>query len=226
MKQGKFKKAILALAVTTLVGAMSSAYAGGPLKGTKCWSLDPVLGKDAFVQLTFKRIGNGQSVFSGHALRADGSHGERVLKMSGTTSKYTYVGNDDAEISVHLLDLTSSGVKLNKDPASVFNESGHLVVSQYAVRLDPDSLNGAFTGLETLADVDGPLTGPAVTYHSQHANNAYAAHASNYLGAVSCDGTVPGFDNCGTVLPLNNSGTLTLIGSNKRQCKAANPFND
>lgn len=226
MKQENIKKATIALAATILVGTMSSAYAAGSLRGTKCWKLEPVLGKETFVELTFKRIGNGQSVFSGTALRLDGSHPERVLQMSGSSSRYTYTGNDNTDISLHLLNLNLAAAKLSKDPATVLDETGHVILSHYTVRLDPSSLNGAFEGTDVLSEFPGGLTGPAVTYHSQHANNAYSEHASNYLGGISCDGTVPGFDNCGTILPINNAGTLTLLGNNKRQCRQANPFNN
>lgn len=220
MKQGNIKKATLALATTVLIGSMSTANAAGSLSGTKCWQLDPVVGKQTFIRLTFKRIGNKQSVFSGNALRFDGSHKERVLQMSGSTSRYSFTGNDGAEVSTHLLNLTSVGTKLSEDPATLLDEVGHTVLSQYSIRLDPSNLSGAFEGIDTLSDFPGGLTGPLNTYHAKHAANGYnTINPNNFLGGLECNSPDTGHVNCGTVLPINNAGTMTLVGSGKNACK-------
>lgn len=210
------------------MGSVSSVYANGgsgSLHGTKCWTLDPVVGKDTFVELTFRRIGNRQSIFSGTAIRNDGTKPDRVLQMSGTTSHHSFIGDGDTEISRHLLNLTYSFSKTGTDPANAFTETGAVLRGHYAIRLNPENLNGYFEGNDIVLDFPGGLTGPAATFSSQDPNNdAYKPlGANNYLGGILCDGTIPGFDNCGSIVPLNNAGTLTLVGQNRRQCHAANP---
>lgn len=193
------------------------------LRGTKCWVLDPVLGKETFVQLTFKRIGNGQSVFSGFAVRNDGSKPDRVLQMSGGAGRHSFVGDGDVEIDRHLVNLTYSFSKIGTDPNKAFLETGAALRGHYAFRLDPSDLSGFFEGNDFVLDWSPPLTGPSVTYTASDARNAYSTIANNYLGGIQCDGTVSGFDDCGTIIPLNNAGTVTLVGSNPNQCAAANP---
>lgn len=225
-----FKFAMSVLIASMLVGGVSNVSAGqqGPrsLKGTKCWTLDPVLGKDTFVELTFKRIGNGQSIFSGTAVRTDAQKPDRILQMSGSTSVHSFIGDDETEITRHMLNLTYAFSKTGTNPANAFTETGAALRGHYAIRLDPSSLNGYFEGNDIVMDFPGGLTGPAATFDAQSVNNPYAAlGANNYLGGILCDGTVPGFNNCGTIIPVNNAGSLTLVGKNKRQCKNANPFN-
>lgn len=193
------------------------------LVGTKCWVLEPALGKGTFLELRFVPIGGGHSLLSGQAVRNDGSKPDRVLQLSGSASRHTFVGDGDATISRFLVDLHYSFSKTGTNPANAFVETGANLLGHYNIRLNPDDLSGVFEGRDVVLDWAAPLSGPSETLDAKAAQNAYSSIANNYLGGLTCDGTVPGFDNCGTYLPINNTGTLTLVGSNRRECRIANP---
>lgn len=211
------------------VGATGSGSGSGPAaalktKGTKCWVLDPVLGKQTFLRLRFTTIGQGHALFSGQAVRTDGQKPDRVLQISGSSSKHSFVGDGDETIERILMDFHYSFSKIGTDPANAFAETGAGLLGHYNVRLNPEDFSGVFEGRDLVLDWQPPLTGPAITYAAdQVPENGYASIANNYLGGVACSDEVPGFNNCGTILPINNTGTLTLVGTNKQECDAAAP---
>ncbi|MEM7254211.1 MAG: hypothetical protein AAF493_22565 [Pseudomonadota bacterium] len=215
-----FKKALLGLgAAAMMMGVAGTASAGNfPLSGTKCWVLDPVLGKETFVELKFRWIGGKQALFSGTAVRTDGQKPDRILQMSGSTSRHTFEGDGGVNISRHMLNLTYAFSKTGTDPANAYTETGAALRGHYAIRLNPANLDGYFEGNDIIMDFPGGLTGPATTSAADNSMN-------EYLGTISCDGNlVPGqFDNCGTIIPVNNAGSLTLVGSNAWQCYLQRP---
>ena len=234
---------ISGLIVTTsiLLGSLSVPFVSGhqqqnippkgALNGTYCWAVDSVVGKDAFLTLTFKRIGNRNALFSGTGVRLDGRNPDRVLQFSGSTSRHRYLGDHHTLIDRHLLHATYSFSKLNSlSPDEAFSETGNPLVGHYAIRLDAKTLNGRFEGADTGYNwIEPPLTGPSATWTAEsggpgNPNNEYSVFPNNYLGGITCDGSVPGFDNCGTFIPVNNTGLLTLMGVNERQCRSKNPI--
>ena len=236
-RQGFFFSAVAGVAMSALLGAASAAAGGIPrsdaLEGTYCWEVEPVIGLDAFLTLTFLRIGNGNALFSGTAVRLDGRSPDRVLQFSGSSSRHKFRGDNDTVIDRHLLAAEYSFSKLNNlDPAQAFDETGNPLVGHYAIRLDARTLDGRFEGNDTGYNwIEPPLTGPAATFTAEpgglgNDRNDYAVIPNNYLGGMLCDGTVPGFDNCGTFIPVNNTGPLKLVGIGARQCRALNPFGD
>jgi len=217
---------LLPMADTANADHKSQSNRGAPkrsLQGTMCWVLDPVLGKETFVQLTFRRIGNDQSLLSGFAVRNDGSKPDRVLQMSGGAGRHWFTADGDVEVDRHLINLTYSFSKIGTDPSNAFVETGAALRGHYAFRLDPSDLNGFFEGNDIVLDWRPPLTGPSATFTASDSRTGYSSIANNYLGGIQCDGTVSGFDNCGSIIPLNNAGTVTLVGSNASQCAVANP---
>ena len=193
------------------------------LRGTKCWVLDPVVGKETFLELRFLPIGRGHSLFSGQAFRNDGTKPDRVLQMSGSSRRHSFVGDGGVTISRLLVDLHYSFSKTGTDPANAFAETGAGLLGHYNLRLNPSDLSGVFEGRDLVLDWTPPLTGPSATYAANSPLNGYSTIANNYLGGIQCDDSVPGFNNCGTIVPLNNTGSLTLVGNNAAACAAARP---
>ena len=196
------------------------------LAGTKCWVLDPVVGKGSFMTLTFLPLSDEQAIFSGQIVRTDGKKPDRVLQVLGSAGTHTFVGDGGVQIDRILFNLNYAFSKTGTKPARAFAETGAALRGQYAMRINPVDGSGVFQGNDFVIDWKPPLTGPSATYTADNPANGYSGIANNYLGGIRCDGSLGfGFDNCGTVIPLNNAGTLRLAGSDAQACAQANPFN-
>lgn len=197
------------------------------LKGTKCWKFKAVFGKDAFMELHFFNKRHGHSLVSGRVIRADGVNKkpDRVLQVSGSASFHEFVGDNKTKIERYLLNLTYSMSKTGTDPAKAFTEASSHLRGHYNVRLNPKGMSGVFAGNDFILDWATPLTGPVgnpennnkpVTYRADFDVQGGNGVTANYMGGLDCTG-----NSCGTILPINNTGTLELVGNSKRECDNA-----
>lgn len=188
------------------------------LGATKCWKFQAAFGKPAFMQLYFFGNRQSHSLVSGTVIRADavGSKPDRVIQISGSMSRHAFVGDNDTEIDRYLMNLTYSLAPTGTNADVHFDDLGFYLRGHYHIRLDPNTLDGIFAGNDVIMRWENPLTGPAFQYAADTTVTGARGVTANYMGGINCEG-----GECGTILPLNNTGSLELVGSNRRQCQRA-----
>lgn len=208
-----------------LFGGTNTGWRAPLLGKTKCWKFTSAFpGKPGFMELQFFGNRRGHSMVSGTVVRADapGSKPDRVIQISGSMSYHEFEAADGTLVPRYLMNVTSSLAPTGAaNGVDHYSDKGFYLNGHYHIRLDPFTLDGVFGGRDVISRwTAGQLTGPAQLFDEDNTVTGGSGITANYMGGINCTG-----GECGAIVPVNQAGSLELVGTTRRQCdNARNSF--